>query len=180
MKLKGGPTQDEVLAISLMKLGLRNGDVFADIGCGDGFFTSLAAKKVGENGKVYAVDVDAQAIEKLQAKAAEQKLTNISTKVSKAEDTVFCHHCIDMVFYSMDLHDFGDASKVLDNAWHMIKPEGRLIDLDWKKQQMPMGPPLQIRFSEEQACGLIRAAGFTVIDLRDAGPYHYVVTAKPT
>ena len=56
---------------------------------------------------------------------------------------------------------------------------GRLIDLDWKKIDMPFGPPVAIRFSEEKASSLIHSAGFTVIDIRDVGPYHYVVTAKP-
>jgi hypothetical protein len=44
---------------------------------------------------------------------------------------------------------------------------------------MPFGPPVAIRFSEEKAAGLMRSAGFTVINIKDAGPYHYVVTAKP-
>ena len=61
----------------------------------------------------------------------------------------------------------------------MIKPDGQLIDLDWKKTEMPFGPPVSIRFSEEQAAGLMRSAGFTVADVKDAGPYHYIITAKP-
>ena len=48
---------------------LRSGMTFADIGCGDGYFTLLAAKKVGETGKVYAVDIDPEGIEKLTSKA---------------------------------------------------------------------------------------------------------------
>ena len=150
-----------------------------DIGCGDGFFTILAAKKVGSNGKVYAVDTDASAIERLEQKAKTEGLKNITAKAGKAEDIVFCMQCADFVFYSMDLHDFADPAKVLQNAKHMIKPNGRLIDLDWKKIDMPFGPPVSIRFSEEKAAGLMRSAGFTVADVRDAGPYHYVVTAKP-
>ena len=42
----------------------------------------------------------------------------------------------------MDLHDFNDPVKVLQNAKQMIKPNGQLIDLDWKKIEMPFGPPL--------------------------------------
>ena len=158
---------------------LQAGMVFMDIGCGDGFFTILAAKKVGSNGKVYAVDTDASAIERLEQKAKTEGLKNITAKAGKAEDIVFCMQCADFVFYSMDLHDFADPAKVLQNAKHMIKPNGRLIDLDWKKIDMPFGPPVSIRFSEEKAAGLMRSAGFTVADVRDAGPYHYVVTAKP-
>ncbi len=48
---------------------LLTGMVFIDIGCGDGFFSILAAKKVGVTGKVYAVDIDASAIERLKLKA---------------------------------------------------------------------------------------------------------------
>ena len=158
---------------------LHSGMVFIDIGCGDGFFSILAAKKVGENGKVYAADTDAQAIEKLKQKAKAEGLKNITAKVGKAEDTVFCRECADFVFYSMDLHDFNDPTKVLQNARQMIKSTGRLIDLDWKKMDMPFGPPVAIRFSEEKASSLIRAASFKLESVKDAGPYHYVLTAKP-
>ena len=158
---------------------LHAGMVFMDIGCGEGYFSILAAKKLGANGKVYAVDTDASAIEKLKQKAATEGLKNITAKVGRAEDTVFCRQCADLVLYSMDLHDFADPLKVLQNAKQMIKPSGLLIDLDWKRQEMPFGPPVAIRFSEEKALGLMKSAGFIVADVKDAGPYHYLVRAKP-
>jgi ubiquinone/menaquinone biosynthesis C-methylase UbiE len=158
---------------------LQTGMVFIDIGCGEGFFSILAAKKVGLTGKVYAVDIDASAIEKLELKAKAEGITNITAKAGKAEDTVFCEECADFIFYSMDLHDFNDPAQVLQNAKQMIKPIGQLIDLDWKKMDMPFGPPFTIRFNKEKASSLIESAGFTVTDVRDAGRYHYVITAKP-
>ena len=157
---------------------LRSGMVFIDIGCGDGFFSILAAKKVGANGKVYALDIDDSAVEKLKRKAKTAGLKNIIAKVGTAEDTIFCTQCADFIFYSMDLHDFNDATKVLQNAKQMIKPNGQLIDLDWKKIDMPFGPPISIRFSMEKASDLMRIVGFMVTDVKDAGPYHYVLTAK--
>ncbi len=78
----------------------------------------------------------------------------------------------------MVLHDFRDAVAVLQNAKTMLKPEGRLVDLDWKKQRTPFGPPFEIRFSEADAAGLLKMTGFTVTGLSDAGEYHYVVTAR--
>jgi len=158
---------------------LRSGMVFLDIGCGDGFFTILAAKKVGERGKVYAVDVDASAIQKLNNKAKSEGLKNITTKIGEAEETIFCSKCADFVFFSMVLHDFNDPARVLQNAKQMIKPEGQLVDLDWKKQEMPFGPPAKIRFSEERASDLIKNAGFQIANVKDVGSYHYIVSAKP-
>ncbi len=151
-----------------------------DIGCGDGFFSILAAKKVGQSGKVYAVDVDTQAIEKLIREAKAQGLTNITAKVAAAEETVFCKACADCILYSMVLHDFGDPAKVLKNARDMVKPSGVLVDLDWKKEGMPFGPNEKIRFSEAEASGLLQGAGFQIDSIKDAGAYHYVIIAKPT
>ncbi len=158
---------------------LQAGMVFADIGCGEGFFSLLAAKQVGENGKVYAVDIDPKAIDRLRQKAQKEGITNVVAKAASAEETVFCEACVDWVFYSMDLHDFEDQTKVLLNARKMIKPTGRLVDLDWKKQQMPFGPPVQIRFGEEKVQGLLKRAGFSVESIKDAGLYHYLIVAKP-
>ncbi len=158
---------------------LQKGMTFVDVGCGDGFFSLLAAKKVGPNGRVYAVDVDGSRVEMLQDKADAEGLENIVAAVGRAEDTVFCEECADMVFFSMDLHDFADPAKVLENARKMVKPSGKVLDLDWKKQDMAFGPPTRIRFSEEKASELLSAAGFCV-EVAEAGPYHYLITAKPT
>ena len=165
--------------ITLEEMGLRQGMVFMDIGCGYGFFTIQAARIVGEKGRVYGVDIDASAIERLKRKASDEGLTNIIAKVGEAEEAVFCEECADIVFYGTVLHDFRDPAKVLRNAKQMIKRSGKLVDLDWKKKATVFGPPLHIRFSEEQAQTLITQEGFTVESVRDVGRNFYVVTAKP-
>ena len=163
----------------LKDAGLGLGMTFVDVGCGDGFFTILAAQIVGKTGKIYAVDTDASAIERLKHKADKKGLTNIKAVVAKAEETVFCDECADIVFYSIVLHDFHDPAKVLLNAKRMLKPDGKLVDLDWKKKRTTHGPPVRIRFSEEQAQALIKNAGFDIESVRDAGRDHYIVVAKP-
>lgn len=157
---------------------LKEGMTFADIGSGDGYFAVLAAKKVGAKGKVYAVDINPSGVEKLKAAATAQGLKNIAAQVGEAEKAIFCRECVDFILLSMDLHDFRDPTKVLFNAKEMLKPTGLLVDLDWKKVSMPFGPPVSIRFSEEYVVGLLRMSGFTLVDVKDAGPYHYMVTAK--
>jgi ubiquinone/menaquinone biosynthesis C-methylase UbiE len=163
---------------TLKEVGVRSGMIFMDIGCGNGFFTIPAAEQVGENGKVYAVDASAEAVETVKRKVAAKGLKNIVAKAGEAEETVFCDACADMVFFSIVLHDFRDPAKVLRNAKRMIKPTGTLINLDWKKKRTAFGPPLHIRFSEEQAQALIEQAGFTVESVKDAGSNFYLVTAK--
>ena len=162
----------------LKDIGLHAGMVFMDIGCGEGFFSLIAAQVVSQTGIVYAVDTDTKAIERLKTKAGEKGLINIKVKAGSAEETVFCTACADIIFYSMVLHDFNNPAKVLQNAKKMLKPSGIIANLDWKKQKMPFGPPEPIRFSEEKASELLKEAGFTVASIKEAGPYHYLVTAK--
>ncbi|TRO53461.1 class I SAM-dependent methyltransferase [Candidatus Bathyarchaeota archaeon] len=165
--------------IGLESMGLHSGMTFMDVGCGYGFFTIPAARIVGKTGKVYAVDIDASSIDLLKRAAAEEGLNNIRAKVGAAEETVFCEGCADIVFYSIVLHDFRDPVKVLLNAKLMLKLNGKMINLDWKKKSTTLGPPLQIRFSEEQASRFIKQAGFTVESIRDLESDFYLITAKP-
>jgi hypothetical protein len=83
------------------------------------------------------------------------------------------------VFFGIVLHDFENPEKVIQNARIMLKPDGKLIDLDWKKKAMSLGPPLPLRFSEAKARDLITANGFKVESIRNNGIYHYIITAKP-
>ncbi len=182
----GHPPNDEVRRrwqdpdlILRQTVGLQPGMVFADIGCGSGFFALPASRIVGERGKVYAVDIDERAIAELRAAAEAEGLANVITTVGPAERVVPCVACADVVFFGINLHDFEDPALVLSNARATIKPGGRLVDLDWKKEEAEIGPPVAIRFDEEKASGLISAAGFRVDSVSEAGPYHYVLIAVP-
>ena len=162
----------------LSEIGLRPGMTFADIGCGQGFFTVPAAKIVGDSGKVYASDISEPNIQKLREKVASEKLKNVILETGKAEDLILCSACADIVFFGIVLHDFEDPRKVLANAHSMLKKPGKLVDLDWKKELMEFGPPLNIRFSEEKAIQLIELSGFKVQKLKASGLYHYLIVAN--
>jgi cobalt-precorrin-6B (C15)-methyltransferase len=82
MKLSGGPTQDEVLAIDLSKLALSADDRFIDIGCGTGTVSIAAAGSVRE---VIAIDRREEAVEFAKTRAAEAAKTNITFVHAEAE-----------------------------------------------------------------------------------------------
>lgn len=163
----------------LADIGLKPGFTFIDIGCGGGFFTLPAARMVGRRGKVYGLDVDARSITRLKELAAKKGLKNLNLTVGRAEESVICEQCADIVFFGIALHDFQDPARVLKNAKKMVKSAGKLVNLDWKKEPMDLGPPLKIRFSKDIAVRLIQTAGFTVETVKDSGPYHYLVVARP-
>lgn len=158
-------------------IGLSAGMTFVDIGCGEGYFALPAARRVGPGGKVFAADINADAIAALREQAANEGLHNLSAEVKTAEEAVFCEGCADIVFFGIDFHDFADPEQVLQNAKKMLKPSGRLVDLDWKNEPMEFGPPQQIRFSVPKAQAMIETAGFRVLSVQDAGPYHYLIVA---
>jgi ubiquinone/menaquinone biosynthesis C-methylase UbiE len=162
----------------LAEIGLKPGFTFIDVGCGEGFFALPAARLVGNRGRVYGLDIYEEAIQRLKEKATKEGLKNLTLKVGAAEETILCKACANIVFFGIDLHDFRDPPKALINAKKMLKPGGRLIDLDWKKEPMELGPPLQIRFSQEEAVTKIEEAGFRVQIVKKAGPYHYMIIAK--
>ncbi len=164
----------------LASVGLKPGDVFADLGCGDGFFAVPAARIVGETGRVLALDISLEPVKMLRERAEREGLTNIETTIGPAEKTLICEACADFVFFGIDLHDFAYPNLVLKNAHTMLKPDGRLVDVDWKKIETPFGPPLNIRFDEDKAAGLITEAGFTILETRQLLPWHYMILAKPS
>jgi ubiquinone/menaquinone biosynthesis C-methylase UbiE len=163
----------------LTGIGLKPGMTFADIGCGAGFFALPAAQIVGKSGKVYGVDGNPDFITALEEQAEMEGLGNLALTAGTAEEYVPGEKCADFVFYGIALHDFHDPAKVLANAKRILKPGGKLIDLDWKKEDLPVGPPSRIKFDPAYAAKLIREAGFMVLSIEASGLYHYLITATP-
>jgi len=164
---------EEILA----DVGVQPSTIFIDLGCGSGFFAIPAAKIIGPKGVVCGVDIDSEALDELRERAFKADLRNIRVKQAPAENVSLCERCADMAFIGIALHDFNDPLKVLQNAKRALKPNGRLANVDWKKEPMPFGPPLEIRLSEKEAASLIIKAGFNVESVRSSGPYHYIISA---
>jgi ubiquinone/menaquinone biosynthesis C-methylase UbiE len=167
---------DQILA----NICLEPGDTMVDIGCGDGFFSLPAAKLVGRTGLIYALDASDEAIAQLQAKANSFDLTNIRAVVADAEQTIICRHCADIILMANVLHDFDNPLKVLANAKEMLKPDGFVVDLDWKKEpRQQHGPPLEKRLSQDEASAILNQAGYSVKKNIPSGPFHYLLLAEP-
>ena len=150
-----------------------------DIGCGEGFFAIPSARRVGKSGTVIGIDINHEAVGRRMERAGREGLHNIQGCSGTGEETIVCEGYADVVFFGIDRHDFSDQRKVLANARRMMKTDGRLVDLDWKKETTPFGPPQNIRFSEQEAAEFIREAGFSVIEVRDIPPWFYRITAVP-
>ena len=163
-------------------VGVAPRGIVADVGSGDGYFTLPIARRVGSRGVVYAVDPSVERLTRLHVQAEEEGLENIRIRAITAEELAVCEGCADLVFYGNCLHDFADPAVALQNAMTTLKPGGRLASIDWRKEETLsggdlVGPPVEIRFSEEEAAGLVRAAGFVVESIAPSGPYHYLVLA---
>src|SRR5512136_2514101 len=83
----------------LAAIGLSAGMVFVDVGCGEGYFALPAARRVGPGGKVYAADINADAVAALREQARAEGLTNLSADVKAGEETMVCEGCADLVFF---------------------------------------------------------------------------------
>jgi cobalt-precorrin-6B (C15)-methyltransferase len=85
MSLPGGPTKDEIMAVSLAKLSLKRSDIMADIGCGTGTVAVEAAAQVQ---KVYAVDLREEAVAETRGRARSCGITNLEVSLGHGVDLV--------------------------------------------------------------------------------------------
>ncbi len=162
----------------LISNGLKKDMICIDLGSNDGFFTIPAAKIVGSKGKVYALDVNKEAVNELIQKAKMENLTNISASVGEAENFSLENVKADFVFLGMVLHDFYNPTLSLSNAYKSLKKGGKLVNFDWKKTDTLMGPPFAKRLSEEEVSGLLKKTGFTNIEVKSYSDNYYIITAN--
>ena len=160
----------------LAATGLKKGMCFMDIGANDGFFTLPAARIVGDSGSVIAIDIDADALARLQKKLEDEQLTHATLITSAAEDIRLDDVQADVIFFGIVLHDFYDPLTVLKNAKHMLKEHGIIYNYDWRKHAGSYGPPMEKRLSRAQVKDLAQEAGLTVTSSTILDDHVYAMT----
>jgi ubiquinone/menaquinone biosynthesis C-methylase UbiE len=164
----------------LRRLGLRSGDTLADIGCGPGFFTLPAAEIVGEDGVILAADIQGEMLSAVRSRAAEHSLANVHVvKTSDKEIPIPAASC-DIVLMAFVLNEVGQRSSFLHRAAQLLKPAGRLVVLEWEKEQQPDGPPLVDRISPEELLADANAAGLYLDEQRDLNDQQYLCVFTQT
>lgn len=115
-------------------LGLRHGSVIADIGCGRGYFTFRLGEAVGQEGKVYATEINAKVLKSVADRVKRDKLTNIETVLSEPTKTKLKPQVLDAALLVNVLHHVpkGIRPDLVKDIVRALKPGGYLFIVDWR------------------------------------------------
>jgi len=161
----------------LEKSGLRDGDVFADIGSGTGFFAIPASRVVGPEGKVLAVDTSLEMNAELTRKITAEKLSNIEVIHSGEYDLTIPDGSADVALLSHVLHEVDDKNRMLKEIHRALRPGGRAVTVEWTKKETPKGPPVHERVGEDEVIAELKALSFSSISAGPVSESNYFVTA---
>lgn len=157
--------------------GLMQGEVVADLGCGNGFYVLPAAQMVGPTGTIIAVDVMEAKLAATVSIANQFGYKNI--KVVRADLTkplldIPANSC-DMAIVGNILHQIGNQEELIKNIYRILKAPGRVLIVEWKKTAIPFGPPLNQRIEQQKMEILMMQTGMRKVRELDADNYHYAV-----
>jgi len=158
----------------LRRIGVRRGTSFADVGCGTGYFTLPASELVGGEGRVYAIDIQAEMLRLLGEKIAGRE--NITLVKSEEDRIPLPEECVDVALLGLVLHEL-EGSGTLREVRRILRRGGTLGVVDWKKVPTSVGPPLEERLSREEAAERLEDAGFGMVESFEL-PMHYLLVAR--
>lgn len=141
-------------------LDLKEGDVVADLGAGNGFLTIPLARQTKRT--VYAVDIEPKMLELLRERAAQQEIDNIEYVQSDLENIRLDDQCVDVAISAFVLHEISDLPKAFSEMRRILKPGGKALLIDWEAQEMDMGPPLDERIPAEDMRRFLHKQGFRI------------------
>ncbi len=160
-------------ASNLAKLGLMDGQKVVDLGAGSGFYSIEAAKKVGSSGRVYAVEVQKDLLERLRSVAAAQGIRNIEVIWGNAEKiggTKLREAIADRVVASNVLFQIEKPDEFCLEIKRILKPGGKVLIVDWSGVT-PLSP--KVIFPAMKAQMLFEKSGFKLETTFNAGDHHY-------
>ncbi|MBC3795790.1 methyltransferase domain-containing protein [Acetobacterium tundrae] len=162
---------------TLISLGLKSGDIMADIGCGIGYFSIPAAKIVGKSGQVYAQDISAEMLGEVDQKIIDNHIGNIETIAADEHKLNLENSNITFAFISTVLHELDDKDSMLDEIKGVLADKGRIAIVEWQKINSEFGPPMGHRLDKADLMQRLAIHGFQKISAVDISEHFYGITA---
>jgi ubiquinone/menaquinone biosynthesis C-methylase UbiE len=173
------PGRDERLQINRVMdvLGINAGKTVADIGAGSGWFTVRAAKRVGDAGVVYAVDINPEAIQYIGDRLQKEKIDNVKTILSLADDPKLPANSVDSVLMLKTYHEVAKPVTLLQNLRTALRSGAKLgiIDRNGNGEDHGVGREVVIREATQAGYRLLESYDFVKGDKMD---YFLVFTVR--
>ncbi len=135
---------------ALNAIGLKPGMTVAEVGAGTGYVALRMARRVGPSGKVYANDVQPEMLRLLRGNASKAGLANVVTVLGSETDPKLPLGQIDLIVLVDVYHEFSQPQKMLQGIRAALKPDGRLVQLEYRKEDpaVPILPDHKMSVAE--------------------------------
>jgi ubiquinone/menaquinone biosynthesis C-methylase UbiE len=155
-------------------LHVADGTVVADLGAGGGWFTVRLARRVGQNGRVYAVDVQSLMKEAIERRVQREGYTNVITILGDYDDPRLpSDGRTDAVLIVDTFHEMDNPVLFLQNVSRTLKPRGRIGIIDYRPGEGGPGPRAEDRVSPNVVVARAGAAGLKLVEQHTFLPYQY-------
>lgn len=159
----------------LDNLDVKKGMKIADFGSGAGYFTIPLAKRVGRDGKVYAIDVQRNALESVRGRAKMFSVLNIETiraNLEKERGSTLSDNSLDMVLLANIIFQSKMKLDILKEARRVLKKNGKIVIIEWSDDAL-VGPSAGYRITKKSLKQLAKDAGLVLEKEFNAGSSHY-------
>lgn len=158
------------------KLNIEKPGVFVDIGAGTAFF-SVAFLQKSKPSTIYACDSSEVMINWIKENVS-PKYPNIIPIKTEEHYVPLDDGIADLVFMINLHHELDNPSLTVEESNRILKPDGKIFVVDWKKQDMAEGPPAKIRFLPERVKEQLVNTGFKQVDIYNELQKHFLVVGK--
>jgi ubiquinone/menaquinone biosynthesis C-methylase UbiE len=162
---------DEALNI----IGIKRGSSVADIGAGSGYMTIRLSKRVGADGVVYANDIQQPMLDILDKRLKSGRLTNVQLILGNPDDPKLPPASVDLALLVDVYHELSQPQAMLKRLHEALKPGGRLVLLEYKKEDpsIPIRPEHKMSVSEAKM--EVEPEGFRLGRIDDGLPWQHVL-----
>jgi SAM-dependent methyltransferase len=166
---------EERPSLAIRLLQVEPGMMVADIGAGSGYYTELLARAAGPSGRVYAVDIQPGMIRLIKARIQRRKLENVTPILGQPSDPKLPDRSIDLALLADVYHEFSDPRSMLRRLRSALRPDGRLVLLEFRKEDpaIPIRP--EHKMSVEEARIEIEPEGYRLDSVIEDLPWQHIL-----
>jgi ubiquinone/menaquinone biosynthesis C-methylase UbiE len=163
---------------ALDALQIRAGDVVADVGAGTGYYTVRLARRVGPSGRVYATDIQPEMLALLESRLAREHVTGVKPVRATAEHAGLPPATLDLILLVDVYHELARPQLVLRQLKHALKPDGRLVLLEYRKEDpnIPIRPDHKMSVAEARL--EVEHEGFKLDRVIDVLPMQHILVFR--